>query len=213
MQISTLQNLIISWAHQRNIIAGSSPKVQCVKLIEEQGELVHAQVRGRWEEMQDAIGDCAVLSFIILEQLGASDKPNLERFSPYRGVKDPQPTSLLYLSEWVGRLAYELNRTSYTQLQIDAVNGVLDALVEICHTHKFDFARCVTRAYDEIKARKGVILKGAFVKEADLQDILKDIDQRIYIAMSDDASERDIDELRREAMQVQELLVLCRNQG
>ena len=60
------QSLIVEWAHERNLIEGSTPQAQMLKLIEEVGELAHAIARG--EQKQDAIGDCAVVLTIIAEQ-------------------------------------------------------------------------------------------------------------------------------------------------
>lgn len=93
---------IRGWAHQRNLIAGSTPEKQMVKLIEEVGELAAGVARNDGAKIMDGIGDAVVVLTILAEQ---------------HGVK---------------------------------------------------IESCIQMAYDEIKDRKGKMVNGVFIKEADL---------------------------------------------
>ena len=62
---------IEEWANARNLIAGSNPQAQFVKLIEEAGELANAIAKKKpIEEVTDAIGDMLVVLTIIAAQYG-----------------------------------------------------------------------------------------------------------------------------------------------
>lgn len=61
---------IRQWAHDRNLILGSDPKSQFVKLMEEAGELAAAIARGKQDEFEDAIGDMFVVLTIMAAQTG-----------------------------------------------------------------------------------------------------------------------------------------------
>lgn len=61
---------IRQWAHDRNLIEGSDPKSQFVKLMEEAGELAAAIARGQQDEFEDAIGDMFVVLTIMAAQTG-----------------------------------------------------------------------------------------------------------------------------------------------
>jgi NTP pyrophosphatase (non-canonical NTP hydrolase) len=58
---------IIEWAEARNLVEGSTPQAQMLKLTEEVGELAAAIARG--SDARDAIGDCFVVLTILAAQL------------------------------------------------------------------------------------------------------------------------------------------------
>lgn len=70
---------IEQWAEDRNIIKGSKPIDQAMKLFSEFGELADNVGKGR--DCRDDIGDIFVVLTIICKQLGSSIntliKPNL----------------------------------------------------------------------------------------------------------------------------------------
>lgn len=68
----TLNELIIQWASDRNILKGSTRKDQMVKLVEEIGELAGGIARGNEDKVKDSIGDALVVLTIIAEQSGTS---------------------------------------------------------------------------------------------------------------------------------------------
>lgn len=57
------------WAHDRNIINGSTPTAQMLKLVEEMGELAGSIAKNNRSLQADSIGDCLVVLIIIAEQL------------------------------------------------------------------------------------------------------------------------------------------------
>lgn len=59
---------IRGWAHDRNLIAGSTVQAQFVKLIEEIGELAEAIAKGKDEQFLDSIGDAFVVLTILAAQ-------------------------------------------------------------------------------------------------------------------------------------------------
>lgn len=52
--------------------------------------------------------------------------------------------------------------------EIDAVGDVTVVLIGYCMQRGLDFEECLASAYEEIKDRKGRVIDGVFVKEADL---------------------------------------------
>ena len=93
---------IRQWAEARNIIEGSTPEKQFVKLIEEIGELAQGMSKRRIADVADGIGDAVVVLTILAAQYDIS-------------IED-----------------------------------------------------CIELAWEEIKDRKGKMIGGVFVKEADL---------------------------------------------
>ena len=61
---------IRDWAHDRNLIEGSTQHAQFVKLVEEIGELANAIAKDKPEEFMDAIGDAFVVLTILAAQRG-----------------------------------------------------------------------------------------------------------------------------------------------
>jgi NTP pyrophosphatase (non-canonical NTP hydrolase) len=69
MENNTLDK-IIGWANERNLIEGSTPQAQMLKLTEEVGELASGIAKSKDIEALDAIGDCVVVLTIIAAQKG-----------------------------------------------------------------------------------------------------------------------------------------------
>lgn len=61
---------VAQWAEERNLIEGSTPRLQMTKLFEECEELSHALQDDDMEEVADAIGDIQVVLAVICAQLG-----------------------------------------------------------------------------------------------------------------------------------------------
>ena len=78
--------LIRQWAEARNLIEGSTPDRQLVKLEEEMQELADAIVADDQDEYIDAIGDCVVVLTIMAAQHGL----NIEQCigAAYEQIKD-----------------------------------------------------------------------------------------------------------------------------
>jgi NTP pyrophosphatase (non-canonical NTP hydrolase) len=70
---------IRDWAFDRNLINGSTPQAQFVKLMEEIGELAEGLSKpGRTDAACDAIGDAVVVLTIIAEQLNVKIEDCIE---------------------------------------------------------------------------------------------------------------------------------------
>ena len=78
--------LIRQWAAARNLIEGSTPDRQLVKLEEEMQELADAIAADDQDEYIDAIGDCVVVLTIMAAQRGL----NIEQCigAAYEQIKD-----------------------------------------------------------------------------------------------------------------------------
>lgn len=64
-----VQESVINWAKQRNLIKlGNAPK-QIIKLSEEVGELGSAFLKNEYSEIKDAVGDIMIVLTILCEQL------------------------------------------------------------------------------------------------------------------------------------------------
>lgn len=170
LTLNVLQQNIVQWAHDRNLVEGSTPQKQMVKLYEEFGELANGFNKNNEDLIIDSIGDCAVVTVIMLEQLGS--KYELSALS--KREKEPEYTTerkMLFCGESLGRIAYALNRDNIAGM-VRPVAYVVEFLndLQLAATDSgLDFTACVAQAWDEIKDRKGKLIDGVFVKEGNLQ--------------------------------------------
>lgn len=65
-----LNQLVIEWAKQRDLLKPENHLKQYVKMVSEVGELGDALIKNQKEETIDAIGDVQVCLIILCEQLG-----------------------------------------------------------------------------------------------------------------------------------------------
>ena len=77
---------IVSWAMDRNLLEGSTPKDQLCKLVEEVGELADGIGKIDVNEIADAIGDCAVVLTILAAQYSLDFERCVE--VAYNEIKD-----------------------------------------------------------------------------------------------------------------------------
>lgn len=68
MCLNTTYNSVLTWAEERNLVKGSTPPAQFVKLVEETGEL--ASSIGKKRDPKDDIGDILVVLTILAAQHG-----------------------------------------------------------------------------------------------------------------------------------------------
>ena len=183
---------IEQWANDRNIIKGSKPIDQAMKLFSEFGELADNVGKGR--DCRDDIGDI----FVVLTIIGAqtdigmwesiendyidSEDPDYEynkvtnnlRF----GMLENTPIKELVI-ELQDKLAgffsesYDLNG-EYDDHILSSVE-ILNAIA-VSNGHTLE--ECVQIAYDDIKDRKGIMSNGVFIKESDpaYESIIKAIE-------------------------------------
>ena len=150
--------LIRQWAADRNLIEGSSPTAQMIKLFEEFGELANGLARQNDKTIKDSIGDCVVVLTILMAQTG-----QVIRKGPNVTMPDQPNLIMLEAGVQVGHLAKSVRAGDNKEaFYVSMVMGVLEVL---CNNLKFSFEECVAIAYDEIKDRKGKMLDGVFIKE------------------------------------------------
>ena len=149
---------IEQWAEERNIIKGSEPIVQAMKLFSEFGELADNVGKGR--DCRDDIGDVFVVLTIMAKQteseINILTLPSLENLS---------------LKQYVVELGFALNNFVFACDTAGEEDGNLDiAVMSLCRIAALQnttLQECVQIAYDDIKDRKGVMFSGVFVKSTD----------------------------------------------
>nr|WP_084256262.1 MazG-like family protein [Pasteurella testudinis] len=67
--MNQLNDNIIQWACARNLLSGSTPQAQTVKLVEELGELAAGVARNNRLLIADSLGDMFVVMTILATQL------------------------------------------------------------------------------------------------------------------------------------------------
>lgn len=164
------QKLVKKWAVERNLIDGSTPEAQCVKLMEEFGELARGIAKKDEGLIKDSIGDTLVVCIILAAQLGndsfSLDKLNFERLDlNMAGVREKL---VMRGSTELGAISYFINVTNRDiDRCIGNIYALCDTLAEIAYLYKWTLAGCLEAAYDEIKDRKGRMVDGIFIKEGD----------------------------------------------
>ena len=84
--LSELVALIQNWAWDRNLIDGSTPNAQMLKLMEEVGELAGGVCKDKGDVIKDSIGDVFVVLTIIAAQMGWSIEECVQ--AAYAEIKD-----------------------------------------------------------------------------------------------------------------------------
>lgn len=81
-----IQEEILEWAKQRDLLKEENAPKQLLKLQEEVGELAGAFLKKKPSEICDAVGDIQVVMIILCEQLGIDY--NLCLSDAYEEIKD-----------------------------------------------------------------------------------------------------------------------------
>ena len=151
------QQLVLRWAHDRDIIKGSDAMRQLLKTFTEAGEMVDATRAIDLDEYVDSIGDQWVTIVIGMEMAGVSYQDALVSS---REISSPTSTddivsSISLISDGM------LKQDKYKLCQ--GYGGYLSILRGLP-----DFVDGVVKAWNTIKDRKGKMVNGVFVKEQDL---------------------------------------------
>lgn len=88
--VPRLLSKVTEWAQDRNLIKGATSKDQCLKLIQEVGELSDSLCKQK--SPIDDIGDCMVVLTILAEQQGLTIQQCLEH--AYNDIKDRKGTMI-----------------------------------------------------------------------------------------------------------------------
>lgn len=177
-RLDSLQMKTLSWADDRNLIKGSTPKAQMVKLIEEFGELCSGVSKNNIELIKDSIGDVTVVLTILCEQQNVdiefsrvskliSEQMFTDSFKGFNPYKGEVKSNLLKIIALFGALSDDIESETNAVTSLDILY-VLSCLEAIAKSYKLTLIDCFAYAYDQIKDRKGRMVDGVFVKEADL---------------------------------------------
>lgn len=96
-------------------------------------------------------------------------KNNIEQWSTDRGLNTADPSrQFLKLIEEVGELASAMARNQEDLIK-DSIGDTFVVMTVLCQQLGISLEETVELAWDEIKDRKGKMIGGVFVKEADLR--------------------------------------------
>ena len=157
---------IEQWAEDRNIIKGSKPIDQAMKLFSEFGELADNVGKGR--DCRDDIGDVFVVLTIICKQCGLSISDYSNQTLENSGLK----VDVAILGNGLSLIAtdlYEWDESSNVEyFPYYSLKFAISRLFSIAEQTGTTLEECVQIAYDDIKHRKGCMENGVFIKEGDL---------------------------------------------
>lgn len=163
MNLQELIKAIEQWAEDRNIIKGSKPIDQAMKLFSEFGELADNVGKGR--DCRDDIGDIFVVLTIMAKQLEHSTTENYDTDLWHENQAE------LTLKDRVVLLSEKLTEFCFDAREGDVYHTVFDAVVSQLKTIAIKsgttLQECIQIAYDDIKDRKGLMHGGLFIKESD----------------------------------------------
>ena len=150
---------IEQWAEDRNIIKGSKPIDQAMKLFSEFGELADNVGKGR--DCRDDIGDVFVVLTIMCAQIGGKISWHIdEDYKWYESQKE----LVMQLIERLYEISFELNENLYPRHEIATAITILRAIAK---NNGHSLEECVQIAYNDISKRKGILWNGVFIKESD----------------------------------------------
>lgn len=166
--MTTLTQLIENienWAEARNLIEGSTPKKQFIKLMEEFGKLCSGISKNKIDVVKDSIGDCFVVMVILNKQTNSNFNFKPLPYLASKGID-------VWIEKCVAKFASISEKINYTgkanrHLEYDFAYA-LYCLIKISNEYGLTLESCVQAAWDEIKDRKGRMIDGVFVKEGDL---------------------------------------------
>ncbi|HDR1867899.1 TPA: MazG-like family protein [Pasteurella multocida] len=162
-EITELIQKIEQWAEDRNLIKGSTPQKQMLKLMEEFGELCGGIAKNKPDVIKNSVGDCAVVLIILAKQLNFNIVLQTKDGNWYSKTTDYLP----YFAVRSARLMLDLSERGRTVDEFD-FKLTQHYLTYICDQQGFTFTECLERAWNEIKDRKGRMVDGFFVKKEDL---------------------------------------------
>ena len=157
---------IEQWANDRNIIKGSKPIDQAMKLFSEFGELADNVGKGR--DCRDDIGDVFVVLTIISAQYNKgfmldcfNSNNHYEDLSKLKSIKHVTHVLMSHLYSFV----YSVEDSKFCEPELDLCS-CLDYLAKIAELSGATLEECVQIAYDDISKRQGLMRGGLFIKES-----------------------------------------------
>lgn len=145
---------VVLWAGDRNLIEGSNAKFQFCKLSEENYEIHTATSQ---EELLKEIGDYQIVSIIMLAQLGFDVSEYVELVQGCNAFSWTDISGTIGMALAKGKnddaFVYIVRGMNYANLFLDGDYTIYDA---------------VLTAFKKIEHRKGCMVDGVYIKEADL---------------------------------------------
>ena len=157
VDLDQLTRKVRMWAEERNILLGSTPIDQSMKLFSEFGELADNVGKGR--DTKDDIGDVLVVTIIMSTQMNFDIIPEYEAIT-ITGL-DQFTDKQLALSLNMALCSFVMMPDNKSILQ------VLSLLSMLAVIKGSTLAECLGVAYNDIKDRKGHMENGVFIKESD----------------------------------------------
>lgn len=155
-----LTKKITEWAEARNIIKGSTPEAQLIKLYEEMGELAAGIAKNKRDLVLDSIGDM----FVVLTNLREMKQEEHTLIIDANGKPKDIHKLAIQTFKTVGFI--NTNITINKKLNNDGIY-LSYQLNEIAKYYDSSLLECAELAYNEIKDRKGYMRDGVFIKEQD----------------------------------------------
>ena len=202
---------VLMWAEKRNIIEGSTPEHQTIKLVEELGELCSGVARGDLALIKDSVGDCMVVVTILRAMVGATDTledepsdvqlPSGDMFKRY--------TTLTVVSR-MGEIAQCIFPRTNKLVVLATLRTFYQELEALCSAYNIYITECYETAWSDIKDRKGLIVDRVYMKQADIEKKLAEIDAKLSKLVDlDGCLSLEASELAIEAALWQDRLVAC----
>jgi hypothetical protein len=168
-------DLIRQWGSDRNLILGATPQAQFVKLCEEFGEVTLGMEEDNYAEIKDGLGDTAVVLTILASQMGTTIEEcfeyavGMERTFVYFDDETEYSAYIRAMSTQFGKLATGIAKKN-APLAKEALGHALGLVSALsgCLLVEEGFDDALLASYNVIKDRKGKMIDGIFVKEADL---------------------------------------------
>ena len=168
MEIKKLIENIEQWGKDRELDKKATVEGQAVKTAEEMAELIIGISKDKIDVIEDSIGDVFVTLVIgnmidkkfDFKSIYEKTDEDYERRTQYFIYLKP-----LSLIDFILSNTALLTKLGYEE---ENLKDIIYLLMRISERYGLKFVECVESAYKEIKDRKGKMINGQFVKEADL---------------------------------------------
>lgn len=202
---------VLMWAEKRNIIEGSTLEHQTIKLGEELGELCSGVARGDLALIKDSVGDCMVVVTILRAMVGATDTLEDEPSDAQLPSGDVfKRYATLTVMCRMGEIAQCIFPRTNKLVALATIRTFYQELEALCSVYNIDITECYETAWNDIKDRKGLIVDGVYMKQADIEKKLAELDTKLSkLVDRDDDISLEASELARGAALWQDRLVAC----
>lgn len=169
LHYQTVQN-VQQWAIDRNFLEGATVTGQCMKLLEELGELVANVNRGKC--CKDDLGDMLVV-LCVLSLLNGQGRtyPRFAEEPRKWHAHESKNVVAARIGEIANRCGVLLHASTQLLEPEDGVQYLYEIgmrVRQLAAALGYSAQGCLAYSYEQIKDRRGKMIDGRFVKEADL---------------------------------------------